>query len=521
MSKKFFTIDAETDPFLYGRIPEPFLWGVFDGIEYWTFTDTEKLIEFIKKEDAIFYAHNGGKFDFHLLAKYINKDEKLLMINSRLVQAKIGRAEIRDSYALLPFPLRMIGNKKDIDYIKLEKENRHKHMDEIKEYLFADCVELWQAINAFFETYGRHLTSASAAIKTLVKIENLKIPNSGQNFFNEFNPFYFGGRCQCFKSGQFKKKLTYLDINSAYPFAMMHDHPIGDKWEYQYNENPEILGHNFYTLECISNGAFCARSKSGLEFPDTKEKFVYNVTGWELIAAIKTKRISKIRHIRQKVFFETRNFKKFISHFWELRQSYPKGSHQNTFAKLMMNSAYGKFAANPENYDTYVLFDPEIAEYLVSEGWEIRGELGDGILCSIPLQSDFMRYYNVATGASITGFVRAMLLEAISKVENPIYCDTDSLIFSGECDLPLGNELGQWKIEGIFSEGYFAGKKLYALKDKKGEIKLASKGAKLTFDQIKNTSLGKEEIYKQESPIFSWYKEPKFLDRKIRKTACN
>lgn len=522
MAKDFWTIDAETDPFLYMRIPKPFIWGCYNGKthEYRTFRNTIDLIEFMKSRNEIFYAHNGGKFDFHLdcFADHINKNEKILIIGSRLVKAKVGRAEIRDSYALLPFPLKMMGAKLDIEYWKLEKEHREKHMPEIEDYLRADCVELWEAINAFFETYGRHLTCASAAIKILMKMEGLKIPNSGANFFNTFKPHYYGGRCQCFKTGKFTGKLKYADINSAYPWAMLQEHPTGTEFNYEFESDPIIKGANFYTIKAISRGSMCERLKEGLNFVNSEEIKTFYTTGWEIIAGLETGTLEIIEHIEQKVFVELKSFRNFIEHFWEERRTHEKGTHQNLFVKLIMNSAYGKFCANPDRYDTYVIYEPEILKFLTDNGWEKRGDIGKAVLCSKKLDEDDARYYNVATGASITGFVRAMIIKAMSKVENPIYCDTDSIIFTGKHSLDLGKDLGQWDMEGIYNEGYFAGKKLYAVKNKKEE-KLASKGTRLNFNEIKNIALGDVLEYKFDAPTFSWKNNTKFTKRNVRSTA--
>lgn len=522
MAKDFWTADAETDPFSFGEIPQPFIWGCYHLATdtYIEFDTTEKFIEFFRYKEVIVYAHNGGKFDWHYIKEYINTEEQILLIHSRLVKAKVGDCEFRDSYALLPFPLKQIGNKIDIDYNKLHKNVRHLHMSEISTYLKADCVELAIALETFFNEYGRHLTAPAAAIKTMMKIENLDIPNSGGGFFDDFQPFYFGGRCECLKSGEYHEELTYLDINSAYPKAMTEKHPIGLNYKIEYKNKPKLIPQNFYTFKGKSFGALCRRTKKGLVFDWDGEEREYNCTGWELIAGLETEKLIVTEHIRQYKFLFQKDFKKFISHFWELRKQSAKGSLQNIFAKLMMNSAYGKFCSNPNEYDSYYIFESGMEEFLIANDWELHGEFGGNTLASQPLNPDFMRFYNVATGASITGYVRAFLMRAIFSVENPIYCDTDSLIFTGKHNLKLSNELGEWKIEGIYNEGYFAGKKLYAVKNK-DEEKTANKGARLSFAEIKEISLGGTIDYKQESPVFSWKKETTFLQRKIKKTACN
>ena len=76
--KRIATIDAETDPFKKGRVPKPFLWGWFDGKDYREFTDTRKAVAFIKKQNCICYAHNGGKFDFHYLLAYLEPQFSLV-----------------------------------------------------------------------------------------------------------------------------------------------------------------------------------------------------------------------------------------------------------------------------------------------------------------------------------------------------------------------------------------------------------------------------------------------------------
>jgi DNA polymerase type B, organellar and viral len=531
MPKEFWTIDCETDPFLYGRIPEPFLWGAFNPTYgYFEFETSEELYKFMWDKKAIFYAHNGGKFDFHYISKYLNTNEKLLMINSRLVVGKIGKAEIRDSYALLPFPLRDIGNKIEIDYNKLEKNIRHKHMPEIKEYLKADCVELYNAIKIFFDEYGRHKTAAGAALKQLCKIEKLKIENQGSGFYEEFRHFYYGGRCECFYKGSIYEDFSYIDINSAYPFAMKHEHPSGSAYKVSYDKKPKIVGYGFYTVECISDGALPKRVKSGLKFPKNPEIDRYTVTGWELLAAIECNKLKNITHIEQKVFYETRNFSNFINTFWQKRQMYSKGTPENLFCKLMMNSAYGKFASNPENYETHVIFESDLTECLVEQGWSLKGDFGDTSIFSLPLEASEMRYYNVATGASITGFVRAMLIRGLSNVQEPLYCDTDSIIFRGSSSIELSEQLGSWGLEGVFNEGHFSGKKLYAVKNNKKE-KIARKGTRLNFDELKAIANGEEIVYRQEAPVFSWNKNrilftdnedeknKLFLSRKIKITS--
>jgi hypothetical protein len=151
------------------------------------------------------------------------------------------------------------------------------------------------------------------------------------------------------------------------------------------------------------------------------------------------------------------------------------------------------------------------------------------------------RYYNIATAASVTGFVRAYLYRALCTSDGAIYCDTDSIKARGFGSISIGNELGQWKKE--FSGDYFAiaGKKLYAdhitgkpwtydpkEEDKEKQTwKIASKGANLGRLEnapkiIESIANGETHRYNPDVPTFSfWRDKPVFIHRDLRATAKN
>lgn len=93
------------------------------------------------------------------------------------------------------------------------------------------------------------------------------------------------------------------------------------------------------------------------------------------------------------------------------------------------------------------------------------------------------KYNNVGTAASITGAARAKLLEAIHNAENPVYCDTDSLICTALNNTEIhSTRLGAWDLEKSFDEIIVAGKKLYSYRSvnesgQESGLKVRSKGA--------------------------------------------
>ena len=124
-----------------------------------------------------------------------------------------------------------------------------------------------------------------------------------------------------------------------------------------------------------------------------------------------------------------------------------------------------------------------------------------------------MTYYNVATAASITGFVRAHLLRAIAGATNPIYCDTDS-VFADATNVPLSDALGDWSVEATCAYGAFAERKLYAALTTTGTWKKASKGARLTPLEITAIAQGKTVVYHAQTPTMSLSKlAPEYLTR--------
>ena len=322
---RIFTYDCETDPFDAGKEIKPFLWGCFDGEEYHEFSDTKEFIIFAAQNKGIFYAHNGGKFDSQFFVNLIPSGQKIMVINGRLSEFKIGKATFRDSYNIMPCKLSAY-KKTEIEYWKFTKENRDKYLPEIAEYLKDDCVYLWDMVTRFRKEYGKGLTLAGSAMK-LYRADyafgtSLKAFTqsgySGRGFFDLMKPFYYGGRCQAFEKGKLKGKFVYYDINSAYPFAMIHPQPHGYKFTVGKRLNGKA-GTSFVTVECFARGCFPLRDEKGnLTFPHAKN--IYHVTDWEFYAAKKNGLISEVKLIKVLTFKNWIRFDKYVNHFYEMKK---------------------------------------------------------------------------------------------------------------------------------------------------------------------------------------------------------
>ena len=542
--RPFIVIDSETDPFKRGRIPEPFVWGVFDGkvFRHYTHETVSSLIEWISAQKVIVYAHNGGKFDYHFLLSYMEPYDHIKIINGRVAQFTIGKAEFRDSFNILPVALGKmeildesgdVVKKQEFDYSLMEKNLRYgpENWEKIIDYLKDDCITLYRMIEAFQSRYGRHLTQAGAAMAQWKKIGNVEIPKSNAEYFDTFKEYYYGGRVQCFKHGVINDDFSVYDINSAYPYAMLSNHAYGLDFirsEKELDDYPR--GPAFFRIRAKSQGAYPFREKTGLSFPEDNQTREFRITGWELQAAIDTgtagdpEILGVIYHLR------THNFAEYIEHFYtqRLEAKARKDKAGDLFAKLLMNSLYGKFGANPENYGEFCILPIEEMDELLSDEneYSLSGELGPWLLAERELDDDEMRYFNVATAASITGYVRAYLWRAICATgrDNALYCDTDSIATkSNGHELETGKELGKWKHEGEFDKAGIAGKKMYIFRGRpnhkgKREYKTASKGVKLTNAQLWKVARGAAVIYNPENPSFSVHSPPRFVSRRITLT---
>lgn len=551
LDKQIWVVDSETDPFLHGRVPEPFIWGVYHGYDggmYREFlgtgpaytcnrSDIDTLVDFLAEQDVIVYAHNGGKFDWHFFSHRFEPESELLVINGRLARFTIGKCEFRDSFNLLPVALEQY-NKMKFDYTKMEREHRSEYLPEIQKYLKSDCVNLWNMVHGFIETYGLHITQASAAMYFWQRKLKNSVPRSGPTLYEKIKPYYYGGRVQCFEQGDFKLQAKSIDLNSAYPDAMLSQHPYSlecIKTEGKPTRAKSKWGPLFFTIECVAHGCFPYRGTNGsLYFPDDDTTRIYDVTGWELLAALDTGTVEDIKFLVCLDFNETKDFSEYVNHFWKMRQDFTsEGDVGGRFySKIFLVSLYGKFATDPRKYKNYTLKPgsalKEVIENLGDKDtfkhfreWiivaEHKGGHGKG------------RFYNLATAASITGFVRAKLWRAVCSADRPLYCDTDSITAVGfGKDVKLSTDLGDWDIENNYDRVIMAGKKLYAFhKDgrsmhSKTAWKVASKGARLTYRDLIKIAAGEQITFKNDAPTFSASKrEPTFVERRIKNTAAD
>ena len=518
---------------------------------------TQAFIDLLESLDHghLIFAHNGGKFDYMFLHKFIRG--AVFVINGRLTHWEYTNAKgithvLRDSFPMIPTSLASgTGAKLDIDYRKMERNKREKHKEEILIYLKQDCVALFDLVNAFRDRFGKwFMTIASASFDLLKKYHPSK--KSDEFFDNTFRPYYFGGRCQTFQSGKIEGDIFVIDVNSMYPYVMKnYDHPNSPNYYRSRIINKDTF---FIRWKGKNFGAVPSRAEDGsVRFDLEYGEFLTTIHEYKV--AIKYKLIEVEKIIETLNFRTYGNFSDFVNASYAEKENAQKGTNEYTIAKLIMNSPYGKFAQDSRKYKKYEFVDP--SETVLDENIDVI-ESDEFKLLISPDDTEVKRFNNVATAASITGASRAELLEAgvlISKASCiPLYSDTDSFIGKGDYKKIKGlkfheSELGAWDLEKTGDCVYIGGKKIYALYDGENCLKIASKGVRVvprdiyeflpqkveehTTDRIKQTkqemlniggneiikiSMGEEFNFKNDAPSLKLDGRSIFVERTMRNT---
>lgn len=516
-------VDTETDPFEHGVIVKPFTLGFYDGnryVDFWGDDCVDQFFSWLAVESAfgnkyLIYAHNGGKFDFHFFLDYLDERKKPLIINGRLTKITCQNQEFRDSFAIIPQALGSY-SKIEFDYEKMRRENRNKYQKEILHYQKDDCLNLYDLVIGFHEMFGDRITIASAAMNALSSFHDFDKIEA--DFIDaKFRNFYYGGRNQCFKTGYLTGDWKLYDRNSMYP-AVMREllHPISKTFKISCRITKDT---DFALIEAINYNCLPSRAENGsLDF--TRERGEFFATGHEIRCGLETGTIKILRVIEAYTFDKKSNFCDFIDHFYGLRLIAKEHGDKvrDILFKLILNSAYGKFALNPRKFKDYMFTIDALPD---EAGWILEAQTDRLFIWSRPAPKR-NGFFNVATAASITGGSRANLHLNLCQSKNPIYCDTDSIIcegFNGNID---EKALGGWKLEKTANRAAIAGKKLYAIfDDDPGDkkAKFASKGVRLTPGDIVDLCNGDTVEYANPVPAFRLGKKTKFVTRKIVMTG--
>lgn len=325
---------------------------------------------------------------------------------------------------------------------------------------------------------------------------------------------YYGGRVEVFYRGVTKGKVYVTDINSSYP-NVMRNYSYPDT---QFLEKSRLKTHRFgvgkfkvHVPNTIFTPVLPIKSASGrLFFP------VGTFEGYWTYAEVR-KAIEQGATVLKEYDGVGTNasidpFKEFISYFYEMRlkcknkigelekkfgakvysqTEYLEAKFESELLKNIMNNLYGKWCQHkartkmsrrpiPESVLESTLGKYE--EKRVGEFWEY-----------VQTESQAPKTANFLWGLHVTAHARLELVKHLETVIKNggtlLYCDTDSIMFTGERAakaMPVSNKLGDLSKE-TYDKGIFRQAKGYLLcnykkgSKKKLEIKkVACKGVATT-----------------------------------------
>lgn len=288
---------------------------------------------------------------------------------------------------------------------------------------------------------------------------------------------YFGGRTESFFIGKAKGgPFLDLDVNSMYPF-IMKSKPMPVK-ALDYLESPILTDLS----DCLSQYAVIADvtlSTNRAAYPwREKTKVVFPVGRFSTVLCTEALKYAlshgDIKRIKSMAVYEIGfPFVEYIDYFYNLRLDAKKDGNDiyQRFAKLFMNSLYGKFAQRKpieierEEVDFDGYFRREIWDMVTHESVTETQLFNTRIVTK---GSETMPTSVVAIPAHITDYGRMLLWSIIESSGSGVvlYCDTDSVKIR-ESDLsriayPLDDsELGSLKVEGKYRKLLIHGPKDY------------------------------------------------------------
>lgn len=287
---------------------------------------------------------------------------------------------------------------------------------------------------------------------------------------------YYGGRVECFRIGDFNGQTFYkLDVNSMYPHVMKHFEYPKKLVAYSENIPLHLLEKHLKTHYVIADveistqtPAYPCKLQDKLCFPIGCFRTVLHHS--ELLIAL---RENAIRNVFRIAIYEKGNlFTEYVDYFYRIKTEAEsqKNEVQRTFAKIMLNSLYGKFGQSGHHTE-YVenTVNPRFGRFVgYSEKLGRRVEtvcLGNKIRVS---WNEGESYYSCPSIAgAVTSYARAVLWKyiEIADRENVYYCDTDSLIVNNDGFVRLVDWIDQTKLGFLKVEDISDNLTIHGLKD--------------------------------------------------------
>ena len=403
----------------------------------------------------------------------------------------------RDSLKIINSSLGRIGEgMNQLDTIKGETPLLESPPETIKdewiEYIKTDVRIIGLALNMFYVDFNfTKFTNASESLKNFKKTTNYRkyfpeLPVEQDAFLREG---YKGGFTYVnprYKNIHLYSSIIQYDINSMYPFVLLeYDMPIG-KPTIIPKFDGEINSNFYYVIECFLNLKLKENHIPTLQTKDIKtlaslgikksdyitttngdyHRFILTCQDLELIK--KHYHTGVIEYGQAYVFSRKKGiFDEYIYKFKEIKEQAKKDGNflLEMFAKIMLNSLYGKFGSKPTAQQKHPYLENDVLKF----------KLGD-------IEEAKTNYIPVAMFT--TSLARKYIIEhAQDNYQNYVYSDTDSLHLIGDNSQHTGitlhkTEFGKWSIDGQYTRAIYLRQKLYMATQTDGKV--ICKGAGIT-----------------------------------------
>lgn len=458
--KRLWAVDTEDDS--KGKV---YLINFCDENEkHHTFRSPKTALEFLQKQsgDIDIWATNLGYDLSNIFQNYMSCLE-ITYIKGRVINAKIQGTNITFKDTLNHWKISVAEMGKRIGLAKFKTDD----FNNVK-YCRRDTLITRRFVSSMEKKYAEIGAKLKSTIGSTA-LDLFKTRYHTHSFVRSFKASdidwmlggYYGGRTEIFHTKPISGIIRYYDFNSLYPSVM-----VGRNF-------PIIGGHGFRmgdieTTDGISEASVLVprnleipylpiRSKQGLIFPTGK--FTGRWTNFELREAQKYG--VKIEKVHKQFLFKGsyQPFDEFVRELYQFRLDAQKQNDAllSDSAKLILNNLYGKFAQGNE-----------ITRLLPYKRENLK--TGDKVFCDLLLRDekgDYPVHTNVVWSAYVTAYGRDKLYKGMLAAKahggRLLYCDTDSIIFEGGCDLPTSKDLGDFKLEGVWKWAHFKLPKLYRL----------------------------------------------------------
>lgn len=273
---------------------------------------------------------------------------------------------------------------------------------------------------------------------------------------------YHGGRTQAFHVGGFKD-VTVIDVASMFPWAMVSGaFPLPWGMVRETNDAPQKGNEGIYEVDVdcrVSNPRLPLRTDNGTIYPRGRWR------GWYVGAEIDAFRASGGIVLRVRQGFEfLENCVPFARYVREIfRRKQRARGLSRLFYKLMANALYGKFGQQGR-----VIKALPLEEFLKLPSAPLFWRSWNG-LAIWSFEGPPPPWGNNVWAAIVTARARIRLANEMDRLRargcEPLYCDTDSVIFQGDARYPKkARAIGDFELRGRYREALIVGKKEYALR---------------------------------------------------------